>query len=369
MSAEQLLAALGAVPKGMTPKTILNGSEPGYYQTGHLENLFRAIDKFKFDQEQEQQKRMLDMQNKATLYKTLRESGYSPSAATKAVNEQSSRFQPDQADKPSESERKLKLESDKIRADIYKQNVTAKLAKEKEAREARKMELESKLLDKKSERESAKLDSDIQKNQAEIDLRKSQSDLLKTKKDTPGTQGALYQNAKAKRTENLYLKIEDNNVQRVGINDAIESSKKLLGGAYGKVTRGFLKNLNPNHPAMGDWQKIKMVLTDATLLNTAKTKGAISDKEMALFQDAAANDDFLSLPRVLPVLNRMVDRLNAEERALVQSYNKIYKEDPMQWEDVQSNMNQIDPDIQNKINQAKQAGYTDEEIQQYLRGQ
>lgn len=87
MGIEQLLLGMGYVPQGQTPKTILDNGEPGYHQTGHLENLSRAIDKFKFDQEQEQKKRMFDMQNKTSLFIKLREAGYSSPSAHKAVND------------------------------------------------------------------------------------------------------------------------------------------------------------------------------------------------------------------------------------------------------------------------------------------
>ncbi len=87
MGFDPVLAQMGYVPQGARPKTIIDNGEPGYHQTTGLENLSRALDKFKNTQEQEQQKKMVELQNKATLYKTLRENGYSSTAATKAVEQ------------------------------------------------------------------------------------------------------------------------------------------------------------------------------------------------------------------------------------------------------------------------------------------
>lgn len=87
MAFDPVLAQMGYVPQGARPKTIIDNGEPGYYQTNGLENLSRALSKFKGDQEAEQQKKMVELQNKATLYKTLRENGYSSSGAHKAVEE------------------------------------------------------------------------------------------------------------------------------------------------------------------------------------------------------------------------------------------------------------------------------------------
>jgi hypothetical protein len=88
---------------------------------------------------------------------------------------------------------------------------------------------------------------------------------------------------------------------------------------------------DPNNPMLGKWQVIKGVLTDAQLMNTAKTKGAISDKEMALFATAAANDDIASLPRMLPVFDKLMAFMDAEEKAKKESFKKIYREDPNEF--------------------------------------
>jgi len=86
--AERILAALGAVPLGAHPKTILAGhanQEPGYYQTDPLSNLVRTLKARTLDIEAEAKKKMETAQKKADMYKTLREAGYDPKSAYEAV--------------------------------------------------------------------------------------------------------------------------------------------------------------------------------------------------------------------------------------------------------------------------------------------
>ena len=142
--------------------------------------------------------------------------------------------------------------------------------------------------------------------------------------------------AKNKRTEELYATFENNKVNRDMIANAEDSLSRLQGGIVGKVKMDLMKNLDPNNPLLQDWQNVKMVLTDAQLLNTAKTKGAISDPEMELFAKAAANDDLTSIPRIIPVLNKLKEFLDAEEQMQVNTFKRLYGEDPMQWEELQN---------------------------------
>lgn len=150
------------------------------------------------------------------------------------------------------------------------------------------------------------------------------------------------QNAKDKRTQDVLTSIEEHNTQRDSINDALSSAKKIGGGIYGKLSRSALKNLDPNNPALEDWQKVKMVLTDAQLMQSMLLKGSISDTENKWLAQAAANDDVAALPRILPVLNRFMKTINAKEKGLVGSYKKIYGEDPYSWGDNISNISQYE---------------------------
>ena len=85
---ERVLTALGAVPAGARPKTILAGDEnqePGYYQTDPLSNMVRALKARQLDIEEKAKKQMEKAQKKADMYKTLREAGYDPTSAYEAT--------------------------------------------------------------------------------------------------------------------------------------------------------------------------------------------------------------------------------------------------------------------------------------------
>lgn len=140
---------------------------------------------------------------------------------------------------------------------------------------------------------------------------------------------------KDKRTEDLLTTIEANKPKKALLTEAEDAVDRISSGIYGKIGRGWSKNLSPDSPALGDYQKIKMVLLDAQLANVAFTKGAISNAEMELFGQAAANDELMSSPRMKVVFKKLNRFLKAEEKGKISSYNKIYGEDPSQWEELQ----------------------------------
>jgi len=83
---ERILAAMGAVPKGATPKTIVEeGGEPGYYGTDTLSNLVRVLKKNKLEIEEKIKKQQESAKTDADFYKTLRDAGYDPQSAYDAV--------------------------------------------------------------------------------------------------------------------------------------------------------------------------------------------------------------------------------------------------------------------------------------------
>jgi len=137
--------------------------------------------------------------------------------------------------------------------------------------------------------------------------------------------------AKDKATAAIYETVEANKVRRQQIADAEKALPKVPQGIGGQISVAFKKRFQPNDPMLEDWQKIKMIGTDAALLQTAKTKGAISDYEMKLLQESAANDDILSAPRLKPVIKKMVNALNAQEAGMFGSYKQNYNEDPQTW--------------------------------------
>jgi hypothetical protein len=150
---------------------------------------------------------------------------------------------------------------------------------------------------------------------------------------------------KPKKIQEVYDTVESNNVIRDNVKQALDSATRIGTGLGGKIKYMALKNFKPNDPVLADWQNIKSILTDTQLLYTAKTKGAISDREMDLFREAAANNDLKSLPEIRTTLDRMIKKLNASEDAVLKSYKQSFNEDPMTWEDLKSNRgnSQIQP--------------------------
>lgn len=120
-----------------------------------------------------------------------------------------------------------------------------------------------------------------------------------------------------------------NAVKRQMINDVSSIIDEIPQGKLGSFSVGMM-GLKGTDPMLEKIQKVKMVLTDAQLLNTAKTKGAISDKEMQLFADAAANNDF-SAKRIKPVLKKLLDFMEADESAMRDSFIINYGEDPAEY--------------------------------------
>src|SRR3990167_4018996 len=129
--------------------------------------------------------------------------------------------------------------------------------------------------------------------------------------------------AKDKRTQSLFDQLETNAIKKDMISKALESLPKVPQGFSGKWQVKAMKQVDPTNPILGDWQNIKSVLTDAQLMNVAKTKGAISDREMELFAQAAANDDTMSIARMKPVIERLSNFLEAQDSSAINSYRKI----------------------------------------------
>lgn len=155
------------------------------------------------------------------------------------------------------------------------------------------------------------------------------------------TMSPTLQNAKDKRTQDILTMIEDNNMHRDTLKNAYASASKISGGLYGKISRGFLKRVDPNSPALTDWQNVKMALTDAQLMQSLVLKGAISDRENKWLAEAAANDDISALPRIKPVLDRALRAVNAKEKGAITSYKRIYGEDPYSWQEGISNIDSV----------------------------
>jgi hypothetical protein len=125
-------------------------------------------------------------------------------------------------------------------------------------------------------------------------------------------------------TSELLATVRGNEYTNQRIDDALKAVEKLPSGALGKLEIGAKKWFNAKNPLLGEWQKVKALLTDTQLLYTAKTKGAISDPEMELFRQAAANDDMGALPQIKVVLDGMRMRLRMDEQAKREAYMRNY---------------------------------------------
>jgi len=141
-------------------------------------------------------------------------------------------------------------------------------------------------------------------------------------------------NAKDKRTEELITTISENQTQRELIDDASVALTNLTKGLGGKIERGFSKRLAADNPLLGDYQKVKMVLTNAQLRESLMLKGAISDVENKWLAEAAANDDLLSTPRAEVVFSSILKKMDAMDDSKLSSYKRIYGEDPNEWDEI-----------------------------------
>ena len=172
----------------------------------------------------------------------------------------------------------------------------------------------------------------ILKQTMQSPLQKSQMELNEAKtaklEDPSSNLSVSQQIAKDKRTQALFDITETNKLKKGFIDRAKKSLPNIPGGWAGKLQIGVMKNLDPNNPILADWQNLKSVLMDATLMNIGRTKGAISDKEMAAFQTAAANDDLVSVSRMGDALDRLRGAMDADEFAKKQTYKQLYGEDP-----------------------------------------
>lgn len=134
------------------------------------------------------------------------------------------------------------------------------------------------------------------------------------------------QKLKANDTKSYLDTVNTNKVKLDSINEVRDIMDKIPQGMIGRGQIALM-NIQGKDPMLESIQKVKMVLTDAQLLNTAKTKGAISDSEMKLFADAAANNDFSS-PRIKPVLNKLAKFMEADIKSQREAYIRNYGVDP-----------------------------------------
>lgn len=108
----------GYTLKGMPRKRInTDTGETGYEETSTLGRIAQNISGFLLKQRQEEEKRQKEMNKKLEMYKTLREAGYDPGRAHKAVQEM--KF-PAEAAAESIKEQQAKAELEKTRVETEK---------------------------------------------------------------------------------------------------------------------------------------------------------------------------------------------------------------------------------------------------------
>jgi hypothetical protein len=129
----------------------------------------------------------------------------------------------------------------------------------------------------------------------------------------------------------IYTTVNANKLTRERARNAMAAIDRIPTGMAGKIGIAVLKNVDPSNPMLADWQTIKSLLTNAQLQYVAKTKGAVSDKEMDLFAQAAANDEIHSKERLGTVLTALVDAMDADELSKIDAHTQIFNDDPATW--------------------------------------
>ncbi len=168
------------------------------------------------------------------------------------------------------------------------------------------------------------------KKQDDLKSQKAALEVQKLQKEISGEQvlTATERNYKRKQQKDFSEAFAQNNSNRKFIKEATPLIDNLPSGLPGRIKLGFMKQFNANSPVLGDWQKIKSILTDTTLLQSMKTKGAISDREMDEFKQAAANDNLISKSRIKAAFERYKQILDAEDTGKIDAYYKSFGEDP-----------------------------------------
>lgn len=134
--------------------------------------------------------------------------------------------------------------------------------------------------------------------------------------------------ARVKDLNEATTTLTSNQSSRQKIADVLGRIDNVPSGRFGAMNIDWMKNFDPNNPKLSDWQAIKSVLTDTTLLKSMQTKGAISDSEMTEFRKAAANDDLISPARIKEALSDYVRKLDAEDEGLSRAYKLSWGQDP-----------------------------------------
>ena len=145
---------------------------------------------------------------------------------------------------------------------------------------------------------------------------------------------ASIENRKIKATDDLYETVSSANVNYDRIDKGMKSASNIPQGLPGKVKLTWMKWFDTDNPTLGDWQDMKSLLTDAQLQKTVITKGSVSDREMAEFSQAVANDDIASVMRQSKVLDAYKQSVFADQEQKLSSFKRNFYEDPREWADL-----------------------------------
>jgi hypothetical protein len=77
-------------------------------------------------------------------------------------------------------------------------------------------------------------------------------------------------------------------------------------------------------PVLKDMQRLRSILGSETLKGRAGMPGAMSNEDRAFLQEMAANTGTLSVPRIQEVLSRNLNKINALEESMKNTYNIKY---------------------------------------------
>ena len=173
----------------------------------------------------------------------------------------------------------------------------------------------------------------------DVELKRAQAEYYKARSGVVSSGGTVLtpslKRQKVIETGKLVSTTNRNALTKQYITDAVSNLDKIPAGQIGSINVNMLQRFDPNNPVLGDWQKVKSLLSDIQLGKLQFTKGAISDREMEFFAKAVANDDILNFPRIKFILDKAVNEMNVEEKSLKESYYINYGELP-NISDVQS---------------------------------
>ena len=176
----------------------------------------------------------------------------------------------------------------------------------------------------------------------QMPLNQARTDYYQAKANQQPSMSPSLQKAKDERVASIIQMSEENpgKIQRLEDADSfLKTLPKLMQGRTGAINIKAMQEADPTNPMLTQWQNLKSVLTEAQLDYVANTKGAVSDREMALFGQAVANDDLISVARLAPQIKKLKNSIVARQNAAIRTFKQLYNEDPEQFAQFQGGNN------------------------------